>query len=664
MTSASIICLKRDIDVILEGLNQFGEFHVDQAAEAETLVEYNQNILKVEEALANVSELMKQLITEKTGLLDIFRVEEQAKTRITAENWQQLSESNSQEIEKLQLEAAKFSSALAASREKTAELTHVQKMLSVLDNMDADLAAMEELRLIHIAVASVPSKNLPSLDKALVGFPLIFHRCYLEKETEFVCLALPSKYTTDAERILKTYHGEIFQLPENLPHNVAEALDKVTKQLEENLQKQKEDEESLRKLGISNRNKLISMKETHQNILTLLYAKKKILLSERLATIKGFVPKKLLNQLKEKVNSTLNGNGLVLENQVSAVEDPPTKISNNRWVKPFEEITKLYGLPHYDELDPTPFIAITFPIIFGLMFGDMGHGLVLLIGGLTLWFLIKKQSPIKNMCWILAACGLGAIIAGLLFGEFFGKQIFAPLWFSPFDNVLSFLIFSLFVGVLQIVSGLVLELVDFVLRKNVFDAVLTSVPKIAFYIGSVYLIAVYQLNFGLWLSGPILLAIIPFLVLVFGKTIVSHISPLSMAGLEGQRVEVSLGERFFESSDLVARLLSNTMSYTRILALLMAHWALILVTYVIAGLVGSSSILGIVIGAFVIIVGNVFVIALEGLIVFIHTLRLHFYEWFSKFYEGSGSPFSPFKQHFIYTEVALGKRRVKDLTRE
>jgi V/A-type H+-transporting ATPase subunit I len=120
-----------------------------------------------------------------------------------------------------------------------------------------------------------------------------------------------------------------------------------------------------------------------------------------------------------------------------------------------------------------------------------------------------------------------------------------------------------------------------------------------------------------------------------------------------------LAERFFESSDFVTRLLSNTMSYARILALLMAHWALVLATYTVSGLIGSSNVVGVVLSGLVIVLGNLFVIALEGLIVFIHALRLHFYEWFNKFYQGTGTPFSPFKQNFVHTKVLLGKRTVE-----
>ncbi len=665
MTSVSIICLSRDIDTLLEGLNQFGEFHIEEEAETETLKEYNKSVLKAEEAFAEINDLIKKLSPQEPGFLEIFQDTAPVKSKVTAENWQKLSESANNEIDALKQEAEKLLSSLVELHEKTANLTRYQGMLDIMNNIGADLEAMEELKLIRIAIASVPSKNVSDLNKALVGFPLILHRCYLAKETEFVCLATATKHFSDVDKILKTYHGEIFQIPEDLPHDVVNALKEVGSRLKENTQKTEAAEAALKELSESNKSKLVSLRETTENILSLLHAKTRILQSGRLATIKGFVPKTRFQRLRDKIETELKGNVLVLENEVAAAEDPPTKFSNNRFVKPFEEITRLYGFPHYDELDPTPFIAVTFPIIFGLMFADVGHGLILLVGGLTVGFLIKRKSAIKNMCFILATCGFAAIIAGLLFGEFFGKQIFAPLWFSPFNytspsnNVLMFLIFSLFVGIVQITSGLVLEAVNFALRRNIADVLLTSIPKMAFYVGSVYMIVKYQLNFGAWFSGPILFAIVPFLILVLGKPLAYSSLRFSAGSVEIPKESVSFSERLFESGDLVTRLLSNTVSYTRILALLMAHWALILVTYVVAGLVGSGSLWGIVVSGIVIVVGNLLVLALEGLIVFIHTVRLHFYEWFSKFYQGTGTPFMPFRQNFVYTEVTLKQKTSK-----
>ena len=531
-----------------------------------------------------------------------------------------------------------------------------------MQQVDVDVAAMEELKLIHVAFASVPTKNFSGLETAMACLPAFINRCSMGKEVVFVSLALPAKYSSDLDRILKTYHAEIFHIPAELPQNVDEALKEVNKQLKENQEKEKQVRSELHKLGEGNKDSLASWSETSQNILNLLNAETKILESGRLATVSGFVPVKKFPELNQKVSGMLQGKVVVLSDNAAKEVFPPTRILNSRFVKPFEELTKLYGLPKYDEIDPTPILAITFPIIFGLMFGDVGHGLVLLIGGLSVGLLIKNGQGMKNVCYIMAACGFGAVIAGFLFGEFFGMQIFHPLWFSPFEgegNVFNFIIFSLFVGVAQIISGLVIEMANFAVKHQYADALLTSVPKIAFYIGGVYIIAFYQLNFGAWLSGPILAAVLPFAILVVGKPIYLKVAKPQHGHEGGEHAEMdTISGRLFEGGDFFTRLLSNTISYTRILALLMAHWALLLVVYQISGLIGTGNVLTLILGGIVIVAGNIFVIALEGLIVFIHTLRLHFYEWFSKFYAGTGIEFKPFQTRFTRTKLTL-KRKEK-----
>ena len=653
MKPTSIICVKKDTEVVLEALSSFGEFHIEKASEINSESDYDKNIQRVEEALLIINELTKRLVIQKATLTDIFKVTKPTKSQVSSENWQTLQEVTILQIANLKRTFDELNSALAILREKAAYLYHLKRMLTIIHEMGADLEAIEELKLINVTIASVPLKNFPQLQVALTGVPAVIRRYRLTKETVFLCFAMAAKHKSNVERALKIHHAEIFQIPENLSHNISLALKNVENQLEENNEDEKKISSELKKLGEDNQHKINTWKETVKNILVLLQAQKAMLQSGRLAVLKGFVPRQNFQSLSEKIQTSLKGKALVLENQLS--QSPPTKIVHNRFIKPYEEITKLYGLPHYEEVDPTPIIAITFPLIFGLMFGDIGHGLVLLIGGGILGYLIKREQAIKNICYILASCGAVSVFAGILFGEFFGKQLFAPLWFSPFDNVFTFLIFSLVIGVAQIMSGIVLEMTNFFLKHNPIDAVLTSAPKIAFYSGAVSLLAIYQLNFSAWLNGPILLVLVPILVLILGKPIFLALSKSSTVADEEKNDENSFGQRLFESGDLITRLLSNTMSYTRILALLMAHWALVLVVYVVAGLIGSTSALTAILSGLIIVGGNVFVIALEGLIVFIHTMRLHFYEWFSKFYEGTGVEFSPFKQNFVYTEVSLKK---------
>ncbi len=672
MSSTSIICVRKDVESVLEALSSFGEFHIEQTAQDNANIsDYNQRIQSLEEALTDVNTLYSQLVHEKGSLLSIFKVSEPKKTTVTAENWQGLLEATTQNIANLKKEVQALTTSLNSLKERNAGLNYTKNMLSNMQSMHADLAAMKELQLIHVVFASLPTRNFEGLQNALAQYPVYLNHCTLCKDNNFICVAMPAKHQFEVDRILKTFHAESFTVPSDLPPDVSEALKEVNNRLKEDNDKEKELTHNLNKLGDENKDNLVAWKETSENILTLLKAETKILQSGHLATIKGFTPKEKFETLSATVNKMLDGKVLVLREDEGVQAEshgtptPPTKILNNRFVRPFEELTRLYGVPKYTELDPTPFIAISFPIIFGLMFGDLGHGLVLLIGGLVVGSLIKGNQGIKNLCWIMAACGIAAMVAGVLFGEVFGQPVFEPLiGYSPFhgEGVFTFLIFSLGVGIVQIVSGLVIEAVNYAVTRNYVDALLTAVPQIAFYLGGIYLIATYQLNFGAWLSGPILAPVIPFIVLVAGKPLY-----LMTAKPKGYHVDPEHAEsdtltgRLFEGGDFFTRLLSNTISYSRILALLMAHWALMLAVTSVAGIINppeAPTTIGFIIAGIIIIIGNIAVLALEGLIVFIHTLRLHFYEWFSKFYAGTGVEFSPFKQKHVYTDVVLEGKKV------
>jgi V/A-type H+-transporting ATPase subunit I len=678
MASTSIICIRKDVEPVLETLNTFGEFHIEPSAQDDaTLSEYNQKTQAVEEQLLDVNGLTNQLPEQKTGLFSLFKVQQPTIVQVTTENWRSLLELTSQNTHSLKHEIESLNAALVELKEKKQGLTHLKLTLTSMHSMGVDVESLEKFKLIHVAVASLPIKNFEAFETAVAGLPIEVHRNTLTHEVYCLAVAMPTKHWEEVEKVLRTYHAEIFQYPEDLPKDAGLALKQVKEQLAENAQREKELTAKLSNLYEDNRSNLASWKETLQNILALLTAEKKILQSGRLATIKGFVPQNKYTELEQTVHGMFNDKVLVLpDDSLEAKEEtPPSKFRHGRFVRPFEEITKLYGMPKYNEVDPTPFIAITFPIIFGLMFGDFGQGLVLLIGGLTVGMLIKGNQSMKNTCYIVAACGIGAMAAGLVFGECFGKELFPALWFSPVPHigggsealahasttVFNFLIFALFVGVVQIVSGLIIEGVNFALKHDYADTFLTTVPKIAFYVGGIWLIATYQLNFAAWLAGPILAPIIPFAIMVAGKPLYLKMAKPTAAHASEHAENDTFVGRLFEGGDFFTSLLSNTISYSRILALLMAHWALLLVTYTVAELIApeGSGILGLVLAGVIIVFGNIAVMALEGLIVFIHTLRLHFYEWFSKFYAGTGTEFNPFKQSFIYTQLTLKDKNEK-----
>ncbi|MFX1572948.1 MAG: V-type ATPase 116kDa subunit family protein [Promethearchaeota archaeon] len=337
----------------------------------------------------------------------------------------------------------------------------------------------------------------------------------------------------------------------------------------------------------------------------------------------------------------------------------PTMMTHNRIIRPFETLTRMYGTPSYSEIDPTPFLFITFPLLFGFMFGDIGHGLVLIISGIVGSIVFKKRGgDLYNFCWIIFWCGIWAVLGGFLYGEFFGsedilgyrlKSIPIPLPFigvttfhDPLHNIIPILMLTLAIGVIQINLGWTLQFINYWKESKKYLAFSESLIKILFLDGFILLLVLWGFNLNAWFSAPfppILLPLIPGLLLVILKPLgkvfgISYLKASSVAAL--------LGEGSIDTFETVLSVPSNVLSYIRILALALAHVALMLaITAMIETIPGSGIFIQIII-VIALIFGNIVVIVLEGILVFLNALRLHFYEFFFKFFHGSGSEFIPF----------------------
>ena len=364
-------------------------------------------------------------------------------------------------------------------------------------------------------------------------------------------------------------------------------------------------------------------------------------------------------------------------------ESSPTIMKNFFLIRPFETITRLYGTPTYSEIDPTPVIAFTFPILFGLMFGDIGHGLILIIAGLIGGIVFRKRrGDTANFSWIIFFCGWAAFFTGFLYGEFLGHdeiEIFGTvLWNfeenpiiipiigslnNPLNNIMNVFTFAIYIGVFHINLGWFIQFLNYWKQKRKYLGFSDSLMKILLLTGGTILIFGFGFDIYGWLSPPypILLTIIPGILLLllkpFGKIFkISYLQEESFGGL--------LGEGSIEAFDTVLSVMSNVASYIRLLALALAHIALLYSINAMSTLIEGDNFGIEIVNLIGQIFGNIIVILIEGILVFINALRLHFYEFFFKFYQGSGTDYFPFYLDNNYSMLKFRAEAEKDIISE
>lgn len=353
--------------------------------------------------------------------------------------------------------------------------------------------------------------------------------------------------------------------------------------------------------------------------------------------LSGWVPESELNKfedLEDKYKNTI----ITTKDVDSVEEQPPTKLKNNKFVRPFEYMVNMYGAPSYDEIDPTPFFAITYMLLYGLMFGDLGQGLVFL--GLGFW-LSKKNETFGA---ILKRIGISASIFGLMYGSFFGREDLIPtLLIKPFDNIMTVLIASVAFGVTLMVISYIIGIYNKVhLQKNIEEGIFGKEGLAGLMMMSSFIIIVLALvnvgpvpkNIGL------ILLILSIVMIIFKQPIARK--------LEGNTrlYDQAKGDYYLEGSfsiiEALLSVFSNLVSFTRVGAFAINHVGLYMAFEVMAKLSGGG-----IKGFIILLIGNIFIIGLEGMIVGIQGLRLEFYEMFSKYYEGNGHLFRPINQRNI-----------------
>lgn len=318
----------------------------------------------------------------------------------------------------------------------------------------------------------------------------------------------------------------------------------------------------------------------------------------------------------------------------------PTKLKNNWFSKPFEMIVKMYGLPAYDELDPTPYVAITFCLAFGIMFGDIGQGFVYLLAGLLLR---KKMEEAGGLAIRL---GASSMIFGCVYGSLFGLEKHELPWLpslieggplSP-DNIPMILVAGIVFGILALTLSYVLGTINALKHGDIEEGIFgkNGVFGYIFFISFIMTIVALIGIINLPMSVPLTILLISLIVLILKQPITNLV--LGHRPLFHESAGSYLTESIFEAIETILGTLSNSISFVRVGAFAMNHAGLFLAFMVISRMMPN-----IFLQILVILVGNILILSLEGLVVLIQSLRLHYYEMFGKYFKGGGVAFKPIK---------------------
>ena len=486
----------------------------------------------------------------------------------------------------------------------------VEKLEAYKDNEDVDFIVCTEDKTHCWGVYFVPKNEEAQIDGIFKG--LYFEPTVLVGENE------------NPEDLIKEYQEKIPQLEQEAEQAQEEFdrwLDENTEQITRYLSKL---EEMYLYSGIRSK----AMQHSNSFIIV------------------GWIPtesrKKLQKRLKRIKSVELDFS--VAKNEMD--KNPPVKLKNCFFARPFEFFTEMYGVPKYNEMDPTFFVAITYIIIFGIMFADLGQGLCLSIVGLLMWKL--RKMPIGK---ILFPCGISAMIFGTLFGSVFGfEHLLDPMYQAmgfeekPFEvmasqNTNTIILGAIGIGVFLLIVAMFLNVFSSIGQKNYGRALFSTsgVAGILFY-GAVVFGLLAEMFLGMHVMSPLYivgLIVIPFILIFFSEPLTDLVN-----GEEDWKPESWGGyivEKLFESIEVLLSYVTNTMSFLRVGAFVLVHAGMMLVVFVLAETVGG-------VGYWVIVViGNALVMVLEALLVAIQVLRLEYYEMLSRFYSGEGRPFEPVK---------------------
>ncbi len=384
--------------------------------------------------------------------------------------------------------------------------------------------------------------------------------------------------------------------------------------------------------------------EYYSSLLLRLKSTDNFLKSKNIVAIEGYYPSELHNDFQSTLKNIL-GDDYYLESESAKGDDVPVKLKNNKVFESFENITSMYSVPKYKEIDPTPLLAPFYIFFFGMMLSDAGYGFVMFVGTLIALTTFNLDEDTRKSIKMFFLLSLSTIFWGIMYGSYFGDFIkIAPLWMKPDSNVGLLMIVSVIMGLIQIYVGLGIKAYMQIRDKDYFGAFA---------------------DVGLWyitLTGAIIWALsgfvdlaslgVPSVASTIGKyaTIVGMIGIVLTNGRQESSIGGKLGQGFYSLYGITSYV-GDLVSYTRLAALGLATGFIAYAFNIMVDMV-STSWATVIFGVAIFVVGHVFNLFINALGAYVHTCRLQYLEYFGKFYEGGGTSFEPLKYNSKYFKIS------------
>lgn len=634
MKFLSITGPKADIDRMTETYLSKYEIHLENALSELTEVANLSPFLEInpyKEALSTIDSFYEQLEDPSQISPELMDIEKAIKTvRAVQDGFRRLEEEKS----RLQSEHA--------------EILDPLKIIRPFKNLNFDVSEILNFKYIHYRFGRIEKQYLQKFEKYIYdNLDTLFIKCGEDEMYVYGVYFVPEHQAHKVHAVYSSMHFERIFIPNEYHGTAAEAFEKLDTRHREIHKALDANKEASRKFLQDNSTKIVSAKAALDACSSSFDIRKLAACTpgdtNTFYILCGWMTEKDALAFQKDIQNDEKIFCLMEDQKAPATQKPPTKLRNPKLFKPFEMYVKMYGLPAYNEMDPTWFVAITYSFIFGAMFGDVGQGLVLFLGGL---FLYKTKK--MDLAGIISCAGVFSVFFGFMYGSFFGfEEVLKAIWLKPMNQMMdvplvgrlnAVFVIAIGFGMFIILICMVFNIINSIRRgdteKTWFDS--NAVAGLVFY-GSIVL------TIGLFISGKKLPAA-AILVIMFGVPLLLMFLKEPLTNLVEKKSKILPEQKgmffvqsFFELFEVLLSYLSNTLSFLRIGAFAVSHAAMMEVVLMLAGATNGGNPNWIVV-----VLGNIFVCAMEGLIVGIQVLRLEYYEIFSRFYAGNGREFKPF----------------------